>query len=200
MRVTIALLGLLVAVVALGWWLFGNAERNMAARGLSFGFGFLERSAGIPIGEHMIPYTPADTYARALTVGLINTLDQLPQFGLYIKVGLNAGYLSFTSTVPEYVTFLGTALTAGQSPPENLLYMWANIYTAYSDLNLPDFQRVLVNSTSITVTSPIQLNVIPSSQGRYSLTHSGSAITWFQICTINAPSTKKHIHGVGGGE
>nr|WP_245217310.1 ABC transporter permease subunit [Neoroseomonas nitratireducens] len=65
---------LLVAVVGLGWWLVGNAERNMAARGLSFGFGFLERSAGIPIGEHMIPYTPADTYARALTVGLLNTL------------------------------------------------------------------------------------------------------------------------------
>jgi general L-amino acid transport system permease protein len=65
---------LLVVVVALGWWLVGNAERNMAARGLSFGFGFLERSAGIPIGEHMIPYTPADTYARALTVGLLNTL------------------------------------------------------------------------------------------------------------------------------
>ena len=66
--------GLLVAVVALGWWLVGNAERNMAARGLSFGFGFLDRSAGIPIGEHMIPYTPADSYARALTVGFLNTL------------------------------------------------------------------------------------------------------------------------------
>ncbi len=66
--------GLLVAVLALGWWLVGNAERNMAARGLSFGFGFLDRSAGIPIGEHMIPYTPADSYARALTVGFLNTL------------------------------------------------------------------------------------------------------------------------------
>jgi general L-amino acid transport system permease protein len=65
---------LLVVVLALGWWLVGNAERNMAARGLSFGFGFLDRSAGIPIGEHMIPYTPADTYTRALTVGFLNTL------------------------------------------------------------------------------------------------------------------------------
>jgi general L-amino acid transport system permease protein len=65
---------LLVVVLGLGWWLVGNAERNMAARGLSFGFGFLDRSAGIPIGELMIPYTPADTYARALTVGLLNTL------------------------------------------------------------------------------------------------------------------------------
>jgi general L-amino acid transport system permease protein len=65
---------LLACVVALGWWLVGNAERNMAARGLTFGFAFLERPAGIPIGEFAIPYTPADTYARALTVGLLNTL------------------------------------------------------------------------------------------------------------------------------
>ena len=126
-----------------------------------------------------------------LEVRLINTLEQLPQFEIYIKVGPNAGYLSFTSTAPEYVTFLGTAVTAGQLPPENFPYMIANVYTVYNDLNLPDFQRVLVNSTSRAVTSPFKLDVIPSSQGIYSCTHSGSSITWFQICTINAPLAKK---------
>jgi general L-amino acid transport system permease protein len=65
---------LLILVVATAMWLWSNAQTNMAARGLQFGFGFLERSAGIPIGEAMIPYTPADTYSRALTVGLLNTL------------------------------------------------------------------------------------------------------------------------------
>ncbi|MBX9595535.1 MAG: ABC transporter permease subunit [Roseomonas sp.] len=65
---------LLVALVATGMWLWSNAEANMAARGLQFGFGFLDRSAGIPIGESLIPYTPADTYRQALTVGLLNTL------------------------------------------------------------------------------------------------------------------------------
>ncbi len=65
---------LLLGVVALGWWLWSNAQVNMAARGLQFGFGFLERSAGIPIGEAMIAYAPSDTYSRALTVGLLNTL------------------------------------------------------------------------------------------------------------------------------
>jgi general L-amino acid transport system permease protein len=65
---------LAISVVLLGWWLYNNMLTNMAARGLQFGFGFLDRSAGIPIGEHIIPYTPADTYRRALTVGLLNTL------------------------------------------------------------------------------------------------------------------------------
>jgi len=66
--------GLLLFVVWLGWSIVGNAQANMAARGLSFGFGFLERSAGIPIGEAMVAYTPANTYARALFVGFLNTL------------------------------------------------------------------------------------------------------------------------------
>ncbi len=66
--------GLLVAVIGLGWWFWTNAQANMAARGLQFGYGFLDRSAGIPIGESLIPYTPADTYRHALTVGVLNTL------------------------------------------------------------------------------------------------------------------------------
>jgi general L-amino acid transport system permease protein len=66
--------GLLVAVIGLGWWFWSNAQANMAARGLQFGYGFLDRSAGIPIGESIIAYTPADTYRKALTVGLLNTL------------------------------------------------------------------------------------------------------------------------------
>ncbi|MBX9700212.1 MAG: ABC transporter permease subunit [Acetobacteraceae bacterium] len=65
---------LLAAVIGLGWWFWGNVQANMAKRGLELGFGFLDRSAGIPIGEHVIDYTPANTYARALTVGLLNTL------------------------------------------------------------------------------------------------------------------------------
>lgn len=66
--------GLLVAVIGLGWWFWSNAQANMAARGLQFGYAFLDRSAGIPIGESIIEYTPADTYRKALTVGLLNTL------------------------------------------------------------------------------------------------------------------------------
>jgi general L-amino acid transport system permease protein len=65
---------LLLAVVAASIFLFSNVQTNMAARGLTLGFGFLDRSAGIPIGEHLIPYTPSNSYARALLVGLLNTL------------------------------------------------------------------------------------------------------------------------------
>jgi general L-amino acid transport system permease protein len=43
-------------------------------RGLGFGFGFLNRSAGFDISESPIPYTPASTYLTAFLAGLLNTL------------------------------------------------------------------------------------------------------------------------------
>lgn len=56
------------------WWLVANTMRNLEVRRIATGFGFLSREAGLPIGESMIPYAPADTYARALLVGVLNTL------------------------------------------------------------------------------------------------------------------------------
>jgi len=62
-------------VVAIGWYLIANTNRNLAARRIATGFGFLDRVAGIPIGESLISYNPAvDTYARALVIGVLNTL------------------------------------------------------------------------------------------------------------------------------
>jgi general L-amino acid transport system permease protein len=62
-------------VVAIGWYLVRNTSQNLAARHIATGFGFLDRVAGIPIGESMIPYDPAvNTYGRALWIGVLNTL------------------------------------------------------------------------------------------------------------------------------
>ncbi|OAN49503.1 amino acid ABC transporter permease [Paramagnetospirillum marisnigri] len=61
-------------VIAVGGWLVRNTLTNLELRGIATGFGFLGREAGFDISESLIPYTPADTYARALLVGLLNTL------------------------------------------------------------------------------------------------------------------------------
>ena len=47
---------------------------NLSVRNITTGFDFLSREAGFAIGETPISYTPADTYARAISVGLLNTL------------------------------------------------------------------------------------------------------------------------------
>src|SRR5579864_7184550 len=61
-------------LVALGFYLVHNAAENLRRLGISTGFGFLDREASFEIGVSLIPYSPADTYARAFLVGLLNTL------------------------------------------------------------------------------------------------------------------------------
>ena len=57
------------------WYLVDNTNKNLAARRIATGFGFLARTAGIPIGEHLIDYDPSvHTYGRALWIGVLNTL------------------------------------------------------------------------------------------------------------------------------
>ncbi|TCZ54269.1 amino acid ABC transporter permease [Roseicella aquatilis] len=56
------------------WWLWSNTVHNLEVRKIATGFGFLTREAGLPVAESVIEYSPTDTYLRALTVGLLNTL------------------------------------------------------------------------------------------------------------------------------
>ncbi len=65
----IGIIGLIV------WYLVSNTNRNLQARRIATGFEFLARTAGIPIGEHLIDYDPSiHTYGRALWIGVLNTL------------------------------------------------------------------------------------------------------------------------------
>jgi general L-amino acid transport system permease protein len=66
---------IVAAVAMIAWYLIANTNRNLAARHIATGFAFLERVAGIPIGESLIPYNPAvDTFGTALIIGILNTL------------------------------------------------------------------------------------------------------------------------------
>jgi general L-amino acid transport system permease protein len=62
------------AVLAVGWYLVANTLANLAARNIATGFGFMGREAGFAISESMVAFSPADHYARAFLVGLLNTL------------------------------------------------------------------------------------------------------------------------------
>lgn len=64
----------IVAVLFMGWYLFDNTQTNLQHRGITSGFGFLERSAGFGIAQHLIPYVESDSYSRVFVIGLLNTL------------------------------------------------------------------------------------------------------------------------------
>jgi general L-amino acid transport system permease protein len=66
---------LFVAVIAaLIAFFVSNTIVNLRRQSIASGFGFLNREAAFGIGESLIAYSPADTYARAFLVGLTNTL------------------------------------------------------------------------------------------------------------------------------
>ena len=64
----------LCGVGAAAWFLIHNTLHNLGLRNIATGFDFLSREAGFAIGETSIAYSPADTYGRAIMVGLLNTL------------------------------------------------------------------------------------------------------------------------------
>ncbi len=62
------------AVLFAAWYFIDNAAQNLVDLGVASGFGFLGREAGFAIGETtLISYHAADTYLRAITVGVLNT-------------------------------------------------------------------------------------------------------------------------------
>ena len=63
---------LLVALVS--YYLFSNTQANLERQSIATGFGFLEKEASFEIGESVIEYSAADTYADALLVGALNTI------------------------------------------------------------------------------------------------------------------------------
>ncbi len=64
-----------LAAVVLGIALLATtAADNLARQNIATGFAFLSREAGFGISEHLIAYSPADTYGRAILVGLLNTI------------------------------------------------------------------------------------------------------------------------------
>lgn len=77
---------LTLAVVGMvAYYLISNTMANLARQNIATGFGFLEKESAFEIGESLIPYSASDTYARALWVGVLNTL-KVSFIGIVITV------------------------------------------------------------------------------------------------------------------
>lgn len=96
----------LVTVVT---YLASNLRHNLEVRNIASGFGFLGREAGLPIAEHLIAYSPENSFLRALVVGTLNTL-----------------WVAFWGIV--LATILGTALGVARLSKNWLLAKVASVY------------------------------------------------------------------------
>jgi general L-amino acid transport system permease protein len=64
---------------------------NLRTRGIASGFGFLDRTAGFEIAPGPIEFSSRDTYARALLVGLLNTL-RVSLLGIVLAASLGVAF------------------------------------------------------------------------------------------------------------
>jgi general L-amino acid transport system permease protein len=100
-------------VLAVAWFFISNTQANLEARRIASGFGFLGREAGFEIGQSFfLEYRAADSYLRALAVGLVNTL-------VVSVLGIIAA------------TLAGTALGLGRLAPNGLLRAVCTAYVEF---------------------------------------------------------------------
>lgn len=64
----------LAVMVCLAGYGIYNTAHNLQQAGVTTGFGFLGNRAGFDISQKLVAYTMDSTYARALLVGVLNTL------------------------------------------------------------------------------------------------------------------------------
>ncbi len=55
-------------------WLVANVQSNLERQNINSGFGFLSERSGFGINQTLIDYSEDSSFARVLTVGLLNTL------------------------------------------------------------------------------------------------------------------------------
>lgn len=124
-------LATLFLTAGLFWYLGANIVDSMHRLGVRPGFGFLGQRANFEIGESLIAYSSADTYGRALLVGLFNTIN-IAFFGCLLATVLGvvlgvtrlSGNLILSNAVRAYVEiFRNTPLLLQ-------LFLWSTIYHA----------------------------------------------------------------------
>lgn len=104
-------LAVIILAVAAGW-MITNLRHNLEVRNIGSGFDFLGREAGLPIAETLVEYSPTSTYARALWVGVVNTL-WVSAWGIVLA------------------TILGTAIGIARLSENWLLARLASVYVEF---------------------------------------------------------------------
>lgn len=144
-------------MLLLAAYLVSNTLENLAERNIASGFAFLDREAGFAIGETtFLSYSAADTYLKALGVGVANTL-RVALVGIlaatllgtligiarlsrnWLLARLAAAYVEFVRNVPLLVQlfFLYAWITEYLPAPRAALSPLPGVYLSNRGIFLP---------------------------------------------------------------
>ena len=145
----------LIAVAAIIGAIAMQTAENLRRRGIASGFAYLDRAAGFAISSGPVPYSPRDTYARALAVGLINTL-RVSLLAIVIATVLGVGlgvsrlsrnriasalasaYVEIVRNTPLLLQlFFWYSLTQALPAPRESLQPFAGVFLCFRGLYFP---------------------------------------------------------------
>lgn len=153
----LAQFGLIAGAVGLVWWFGLNALDTMAKAGINPGFDFLRRPAKFEIGETMIAYSSASPYARAILVGLLNTVKVAvlgcvlaTMLGVWLAIMRLSGNLLLANLVRWYIEvvrntplllqlFFWSALTKALPPPRQAISVLEGAFLSNRGVFVPGF-------------------------------------------------------------
>jgi general L-amino acid transport system permease protein len=102
---------------------------SLVARGITSGFGFLDRSTGWDVAFSLIPYTVSDSYGRVILVGLLNTMF-MGAIGLFFATlfGIVIGTMRISAN--PVISFMGTCYVEAMRNIPLILQVifWYSIY------------------------------------------------------------------------
>lgn len=145
----------LAALAAVFAFLAYTTVDNLQKQNIATGFGFLSKESGFDIGETLIPYSPLDSYGRALAVGFLNTL-KVAGIGMVLTVvlgtlmgiarlsrnglvaGLATAYVELIRNVPVLLQlFFWYALFRNFPGPAKALHPVSGVFLCNRGLMLP---------------------------------------------------------------
>ena len=147
--VVVAVVVAIIATVAV------QTAVNLRARGIASGFEFLNRPAGFEIARGVLSFSSRDTYARALLVGLLNTVRVsllgvaiATSLGVVVGIARLSGiwivstvarvYVEVTRNTPLLLQLLfWYTLTQGLPAPAAALNPLPGVYLCFRGLFLP---------------------------------------------------------------
>ncbi|MDR3514326.1 MAG: ABC transporter permease subunit [Azospirillaceae bacterium] len=149
---------LLIGAVAIFGFFGSNAADNMQQFGISPGFSFLDRPANFEIGESLIRYGAADSYGRAILVGLLNTAAVAvlgcilaSVLGLFLGIARLSGNPLLSGLVQIYVEiarntplllqlFFWNAIAHALPSPRQALGIGGSVFLSNRGVFLPAFR------------------------------------------------------------
>jgi general L-amino acid transport system permease protein len=106
-----------------------QATTNLQTRGIAQGFDYLARPAGFEIAPGLVPYSSRDTYARALAVGIVNTLRvSVLAMAIAMALGLAVGVARLSPHRPVAMAAGAAVETLRNTPLLLQLFCWHSLW------------------------------------------------------------------------